>query len=632
MRQILLTCLLATCMAAAADRPNILWLTYEDSSPHLGCYGDKNANTPNLDALAAKGLRYKMAWSNAPVCAPARTTIISGRWAPADGGEHMRSEVPMPEGHKMYPQILREAGYYCTNNSKEDYNLIKPEGVWDESSGKAHWKNRQPGQPFFAVFNYQQSHESQIRARPHTLIHDPSKVEVPPYMPDTPEVRHDWAQHFDNVTTVDGMIGKALGELKAAGLEQDTIVFSYADHGTGMPRSKRWAYNSGLQVPFIVYFPEKWKHLAPKDYQPGGQSTRVISFIDLAPTLASIIGAKVPDYFQGRAFAGAHAADAAGYAFGFRGRMDERYDMMRSVTDGRFVYIRHFYPHLPSAQHVNYMFEQASTQVWYRLFTEGKLTPEQAYVWGPKASEELYDLQTDRWETRNLADATEHKAKLIELRGVLKKWLVDTRDLGFIPEGERLHESAGTSPKDHFASDGDYPVAEVVDAALKATDRSVADASDLLNSSVPAIRFWGAQGLTLRGKTAVEAQSARLQELLGDKVASVRTAAAEALGRFGDATTQAAAWKVLLFNADPANQLSVTAAEALNAIDHLGKEAGESHKTELSQVPTANNPADPSRTAGYAMRLHEYLSSELGYQPKPSGGGKAKGKARKKKQ
>jgi arylsulfatase A-like enzyme len=608
MRHLFCILTVLTLGAAAADKPNILWLTFEDSSPHLGCYGDKNANTPTLDALAARGMKYKRAWSNAPVCAPARTCIISGRWAPADGSEHMRSEVPMPEGHQMYPQLLKAAGYYCTNNSKEDYNLVKPSGVWDESSGQAHWSKRKPDQPFFAIFNYTKSHESQIRARPHTLIHDPAKVEVPAYHPDTPDVRRDWAQHFDNVTSVDGVIAEALAELDKAGLTEDTIIFSYADHGTGMPRGKRWTYNSGLQVPFIVYFPEKWKHLAPKDYAKGGTSDRLISFIDLAPTALSLVGVKPPDYMQGRAFAGEHLADARKYSFGFRGRMDERYDMMRSATDGRYVYVRHFYPHLPAAQHVNYMFEQATTVVWHDLFKQGKLDEAQAYVWKPKASEELYDLETDRWEVKNLAADPAHKTKLDEMRTALSNWMEEVRDLGLIPEAQRLKEAAGRSPKDHYASDDVFPVKDVLAAALKSTDRSVDSSAEATSSPMAATRFWGAQGALLRGKV-----DSALTKLLQDESSSVSTAAAEALALHGDAEQQAAAWKVLLQNANPKNESAIAAATALNAIDHQSLEAKQAHKQELESLPRAGQPADPGRTKEYPARLHSYIGSQVGY-------------------
>jgi uncharacterized sulfatase len=280
--------------ADAPKRPNILWLTSEDHGPHMGCYGDRYATTPNIDRLAARGVVYTHVWSNAPVCAPARTTIIAGLYATSTGGEHMRSLVPYPRDKKMFPQFLREAGYYCTNNAKEDYNLAKPGSVWDDSSAKAHWKNRKPGQPFFAVFNSLKSHESRLRVRPHKQVHDPARVRVPAYHPDTPEVRQDWAQYYDVVTLADADAGQRLEELERAGLTGDTIVFYYADHGSGMPRSKRWPYDSGLHVPLIVYIPEKWLALAAKDYKPGGKCDRLVSFVDLAPTVLSLAGIEPP--------------------------------------------------------------------------------------------------------------------------------------------------------------------------------------------------------------------------------------------------------------------------------------------------------------------------------------------------
>jgi uncharacterized sulfatase len=634
--RILVLAFALTVSALAADKPNILWLTFEDSSPHLGCYGDPNANTPNFDALAKQGMRYHRAWSNAPVCAPARTCIISGRWAPANGAEHMRSEVAMPAGMKMFPQLLREAGYYCTNNAKEDYNLTKPEGVWDESSKNAHWKNRKDGQPFFAVFNHEKSHESQIRAKPHTLIHDPAKVIVPRYMPDTPEVRHDWAQHFDNVTTVDGQIAAKIKEMRDAGLADDTIIFTFADHGTGMPRSKRWPYDSGLRVPFIVYFPEKWKHLAPKDYKADGVSERLISFIDLAPTVLSIAGIKPPDYLHGQAFAGAHPGEDRGVVFGFRGRMDERIDCTRSVTDGRFIYIRHFMPHLPEGQHVNYMFEQATTQVWYDLFKEGRLNDFQQAFWKEKPQDELFDLDADPWETENLNQnqTQEYMVAKQRLSMALTQFMITTRDLGLMPEGERLAASKGKSPHDVFADDKAFPYVEVLKAAMLASDRSYPDPVSLLpllKSDQAAIRYWGALGSVMRGERAVQGNPEALMALLDDKSTSVRTAAAEALAQHGNDAAKAKAWEVLLANANAMNGSAITAAEALNAIDRLG-DAAKAHKDQLAAMPLAGPEADPARIKEYPVRLMEYMSKTVGFdmpkrEPKARPGKGKKGKA-----
>ncbi|HTM48557.1 MAG TPA: sulfatase, partial [Bryobacteraceae bacterium] len=381
-------------------RPNILWITCEDIGPALGCYGDKYADSPNLDKLAARGMMYRNAWSNAPVCAPARTTIISGVYPPSAGAEHMRSMTSLPASMKMYPCFLREAGYYTTNNSKEDYNLEHTGEVWDESSNKAHWRKRKPGQPFFAVFNFVITHESQIRTRPHTWVHDPAKARIPAYHPDTPEVRKDWAQYYDNITTMDGQAAQILKQLEEDGLADNTIVFFYGDHGSGMPRSKRWPYNSGLRVPMIIHVPEKWRRLAPKEYKPGGISDQPVAFVDLAPTVLSLAGIEPPRYMQGSAFAGARAGAPRQYNFGFRGRMDERYDMVRSVRDGRYVYIRNYMPHKIYGQHIDYMFQTPTTSVWKKLYDEGKLQPPKTYFWETKPPEELYDLENDPDEVR----------------------------------------------------------------------------------------------------------------------------------------------------------------------------------------------------------------------------------------
>ncbi|HVJ66733.1 MAG TPA: sulfatase, partial [Caulifigura sp.] len=279
--------LTACSTSSAADRPNILWITAEDHGPQLGCYGDAYAVTPNLDAFAQRACRYTFCWSNCPVCAPARTTLITGMYAQSLGAEHMRSMVPVPNGFQLLPQHLRRAGYYCSNNVKEDYNLA-PEGqVWDESSNRAHWRKRGKGQPFFAVFNHTITHESQIRNKIDAAdrVHDPAGARVPAYHPDTPEVRKDWAQYYDRLTMMDTQVGQLFRDLEADGLADDTIVFFFSDHGSGMPRSKRWLYDSGLHVPLLVHIPKRWRYLAAVDFEPAGVSSRLVSFVDFAPTI-----------------------------------------------------------------------------------------------------------------------------------------------------------------------------------------------------------------------------------------------------------------------------------------------------------------------------------------------------------
>ncbi|QIF01604.1 sulfatase-like hydrolase/transferase [Roseimicrobium sp. ORNL1] len=638
-----LICLSVTQRLGAADRPNILWLTTEDIGPDLGCYGDAYAVTPNLDAFAKRSQLFQHAWSNAPVCAPARTTIISGMYPTSTGGEHMRSSVPLPEGVKMYPQMLREAGYYCTNNSKEDYNLQKTkttegkDAVWDASGKNAHWKNRGKDQPFFAIFNFTETHESQIRQPGHKLVHDPAKAQVPPYHPDTPESRHDWAQYADNITEMDGLFAEKLKEMEDAGLAEDTIVFFYGDHGAGMPRHKRWPYNSGLRVPFIVHFPKKWEHLAPKGYAPGAKSEELISFVDLSPTLLSIIGQPAPDYLQGRAFCGSHAKPAPAFLFGFRGRMDERQDLVRSVTDGRYVYLRQYMPHLPYGQHINYMMQMPTAQVWKKAYDEGRATPEQAMFWKPtKPVEELYDLQSDPHEVKNLAEDPASLDTLIKLRAAHRKQMKDTRDIGFIPEAERLRLSGDRSPRDVFASDDAYDFDFVFASASAASDNSdlVKDAkfhmsglklidppkSERKASATPsAVRYWGAIGLHIRGAEAVKQGRDALVTALKDESPSVRIAAANALATYGNDEDSNAALQVLLADADATKTSNATAMEALSALgNHVEKL--KSMKDKVAALPDGAKGTE-QRLKEYVPRLKEKLSVDLGIPIAKSQGG-----------
>ena len=319
--------------------PNILWLTSEDNSAFLGCYGDSFATTPNLDKLASQGFLYTHAYANAPVSAPARNTIITGVYANSNGHQHMRSDYKASKKIKFYPEFLNELGYYTTNNAKTDYNTptANPQEIWDECSDSAHYKNREPGQPFFAIFNTHITHESRIHdyIPNEQLRHDPEKVPIPPYHPRTEEMEHDWAQYYDKIEDMDSWVGEKLNELEEAGLAENTIVFYYADHGGVLARSKRFVYESGTHVPFIVRIPKKYRHLWPAE-EPGSKVDRLISFVDLAPTLLSIVGEKIPDFLQGNAFLGKQKTEEPKYAYMFRGRMAVRYDMARSVRDKKY--------------------------------------------------------------------------------------------------------------------------------------------------------------------------------------------------------------------------------------------------------------------------------------------------------
>ncbi|MFN7925658.1 MAG: sulfatase-like hydrolase/transferase [Bryobacteraceae bacterium] len=597
---------------AQAARPNILWITCEDIGPQIGAYGDTYADTPNIDRLAKRSLLYRNAWSNAPVCAPARTTIISGMYPPSLGAEHMRSETSLPAGFKMFPGYLREAGYYCTNNAKEDYNLVKPAGTWDDSSNKAHWRKRASGQPFFSVFNFLITHESQIRTRPHKWVHDLSKVRVPAYHPDRREVREDWAQYYDNITTMDGQAAKVLAELEADGLADNTVVFFYGDHGSGMPRSKRWPFNSGLHVPLIAHVPEKLRHLATKDYRPGGETQRLVSFVDLAPTVLSLAGIAPPKHFQGHAFLGPHAAAEQPYVYGFRGRMDERIDMTRSVRDGRYVYLRHYMPHRIYGQHVSYMFETPTTHVWRQLFDDGKLNDVQSQFWREKPSEQLFDLQADRDETKNLADSPEHKAIVERMRKAQRALAAKIHDVGFLPEGE-IHERAkGSTPYEMGHDAKKYPMEKIQAMAELASDRrkpAVAELKQGLHDGDSAVRYWAAQGALIRGEKAVSELGGELRKALADPAPYVRVVSAEALGRFGSEADGKEALRVLLELADASKNSVYVSVAALNAIGYMQPKI-QPPKDVIAALPK-ESPGAPERARSYVPRLIEKIQADM---------------------
>ncbi|XZE55117.1 sulfatase-like hydrolase/transferase [Planctomycetaceae bacterium SH139] len=598
----------------AADRsPNIVWISSEDHGPEMGCYGDPQATTPNVDELAARGLRYAKCWSSAPVCAPARTTLITGMYPASLGAEDMRSMVKMPKGTRMFPCFLRDEGYYCTNASKEDYNVHKTGKVWDESSGKAHWRNRKDAQPFFAVFNSTVSHESAIRKHSGPTTHDPAAMRVPAYHPDTPTVRRDWAIYYDSVTRADAAAGARLRELEEAGLVDSTIVFYWGDHGSGMPRSKRWPCNSGLHVPLIVYIPEQFAELRPADYQAGGVSERLVSFVDFAPTVLSLAGIKPPAWMQGHAFLGAHISPPQEFIHGFRGRMDERLDLVRSVTDGRYVYLRNYHPERSQGQHVSYQFETPTTAEWRKLYDAGVLNAAQSIFWKtPKENEELYDLQQDRDEVRNLANSAAHQAILERLRLAQQDHAEQILDLGLIPEGQRF-ALAGDQPfYDWARTPGAYDFQRVFQAAEQAS-RPVSDVSGNseagLNDQNRVVRYWAHVGLLIGGEQAVQAQQDRLIAALEDEVPEIRVTAARALAMHGTPELVRKAVRQLVQDADWGQQSVWAAMLALDALGEIPAAELAGFQQEISALSN-QGPMPDSRYSSYVPRLLKDLRGE----------------------
>lgn len=434
MSKFLLLLLTSSLVFAATNRPNIVWIVGEDLGPELGCYGDQYARTPNIDRLAADGVRFTRAFTHAPVCAPSRSGLITGRYPTSIGTHHMRSKLINPP--PLFTEYLRKAGYYVAWPGKTDFNFDVPTNAFNSTRP---WLRNPPRQPFFAYTNLGVSHESQIRATPAQFArntaklseadrHDPSKAPIPPYHPDAPEVRRDLANYYDLATAVDYQVAEIIKQLEEQDLATNTIVFFFGDHGRGLPRSKRWCYDSGAHVPLIVWSP---KHLKPAVRED------LVSFIDFAPTVLSLAGVEIPKDFQGQPFLGPEQAAPRKYVYAARDRMDETYDRIRSVRDTRFRYIRNFHPELPYAQRIAYMEEMPTMQVWRKWNAEGRLNPPQKLFFAPtKPSEELYDTQADPHEVVNLADNPEHKMKLEELRAELDRWMKDTGDLGATPEAE----------------------------------------------------------------------------------------------------------------------------------------------------------------------------------------------------
>ncbi len=530
-----------TTSVEAQDRPNILWLSCEDIGPLLGCYGNTLSTTPNLDQLAARGVRFTNATVTAGVCAPCRSGIITGLYQTTLGTHHMRCRAKLPDSVKPFPIYLRNAGYYCTNNSKEDYQFHTPPETWDESSRKAHYKNRPRNeQPFFAVFNYTGCHESGIanttKYRSVTRgieKHDRSAVAetLPPYYPDTPVTREDWGRYYDVVTALDRWVGQKLDELARAGLADDTIVFFWSDHGVGLPRAKRWVYDSGMVVPLIVHVPPKYRTLA--DVKNGSVDDRLVSLMDLGPTVLNLAGLEIPKVMQGRPFLGPNLPPSRKYVFAARDRMDERYDIIRAVRDKRYKYIRNYEPWKTYYQYMNTAEKGATMRELRTMHEQGKLPPAAERYFAPsKPMEELYDLRSDPHELKNLADSPEHRDVLMRMRRAHLDWVLETRDLGLIPEPEIVCREGGFGNRyDILRQPGSEALVRRVRDTASLTLEGAAALPKLilaLDDTDAAVRYWGAIGIgNLAPKDAEVA--ARMAAMLKDASPSVRIAAARGL-------------------------------------------------------------------------------------------------------
>lgn len=545
----LLACLNASFLLTSfgSDRPNILWISAEDINGHFGCYGDPHAITPHIDKLASEGMRYTHAFTTAGVCAPCRSGIITGMYQTTIGTQHMRGHALIPDEVRPFPTYLRKAGYYCTNNSKEDYQFKTPKESWDDSSSKAHWRKRtHKDQPFFSVFNFTGCHESGIagtakyeevtknltpdqRQDPHAL------TTFPPYYPDTPRAREDWKRNYELITAMDAWAGDLIQQLKDDGLYENTIVFYWTDHGVGLPRAKRWLYDSGTRIPLIVRIPEKFR--VEGQGIPQTVTDRLVSSIDFGPTVLKLAGLTVPEIMQGRAFLGEKPNQPRSYVFGARDRMDERYDIIRMVRDHRYKYIRNYEPLKTFYQYMNTPEKGATMQELRSRHEAGTLRPAANYFFSPtKPVEELYDTVTDPHELNNLAEKPEHQNTLERLRGAHLAWVKETRDTGLLAEPilvereKKLGHRYGILRQvdDETFSDR---LADIAAAASNGID-ALPKLEAAMQDQDPAIRYWGAVGVGNIGRPA--ANSADLMKTsLKDDSAVVRIASARALARLG---------------------------------------------------------------------------------------------------
>jgi N-sulfoglucosamine sulfohydrolase len=525
--------------AAEPSKPNILWITSEDNSSHwIGCYGNKQTKTPRIDALAAEGILFENAYANAPVCAVSRATILMGVYSPTMGTQHMRSRHAIPAKYRPNVEYLRAAGYYCTNNSKTDYNFEgKDASYWDNSSGIAHYKNRPAGKPFFAIFNTTISHESSLfnkgAAEPRRV--KPEEVDLPPYLPDLPEVRKDYARYLDRIQDMDAQVGKVLDELEKSGLADNTIVFYYADHGGILPRGKRYLEQTGVKIPFLVRIPEKFRGLSP--FKVGERVHEPVSFIDLAPTILSLAGLEIPAHMQGRPILGAKRVEPAAdeIEFLYADRFDELFGMRRGLTDGKWKYIRNFNPDFPTAPYSFYQFGQPGWTAYQKAYEQGKLTGYHKTLWeAPGTAEQLYDLTADPWEMKNLAADPAHAERLAKLRERLKTTMKNLQDTGLVPE-PLFKALAGKSTLAEHVQGTSFDLQKITDLAFVATERdskNLARFQAAIASADPTERYWGVVGLRLLGEKAATAAD-KLMPLLKDEHAAIRTTAGQALFAVG---------------------------------------------------------------------------------------------------
>ena len=506
-----LTTLSVTLVAQAQSRPNILWLTYEDTSPQfIGCYGNKQAHTPNIDKLAGEGVRFESAFSTGAVSSASRFCLITGLRPAAYGTGNHRSNYSIPDNIKGFPYYLRQAGYYTTNNSKTDYNIANAKAftaeAWNESSGKAGWWNRKPGQPFFAVYNSNASHQSRTMTNTWKMyekqvldqLDDNEKInagslEMPDFYRNSPEMQKNISRVYNSISLMDKEFGQWLTRLDKDGLKDSTIIFCFSDHGQGISRSKGSALATGYKVAFVAWFPPMYKHLSP--WGSGVITDELVSFDDFAPTVLKLCGVNLPEYMKGRLFAGQKPDLGKKYVFPALDRTDESSELSRSVSDGRYLYTKVFMPFQPFVRW-NMYYDMSDLQKQIRAdYKAGLLNGVQKTILEPRQSEYLFDLKNDKWETKNLINNPDLKNKVSELRNVLKTELIDVRDAHFMPEFSYIQQKK--MPVELASNNIEYPISTIVNSAMLVGEGKcvLRQQLQLMTDANKYVRYWAAVGL-----------------------------------------------------------------------------------------------------------------------------------------
>ncbi|MDG2383339.1 MAG: sulfatase-like hydrolase/transferase [Pirellulaceae bacterium] len=542
--------------AAPSDRPNVLWITSEDNGVSwVGCYGGTNADTPAIDQLAREGFRYTHCFDNAAVCAPTRSCWITGMYAISNGTQPMRSRNLIPHDViKYYPDMLRKAGYHTSNPGKTDYNIggRNDKACWDYKRGKERygWRMRSPGQPFFAVVNIGDSHESRAHGDVSRVKKDPATMRLFAYHPDLPVIRKNYAKYAAAVENMDRKVQDTLDALKEDGLSEDTIVIYNSDHGGVMARSKRFLYSSGVHCPLIIRIPEKFKHWYPAE-NPGMTVDRIVSFVDMPKTWLSLANAEIPNTFQGTIFLGDDTEQAPNYHVGFRERADERLDNVRMIRDGRFAYHKNYLPYAPAGQHLAYLWKAPATPAWERHHREGKTNAITGRFFRPRVSEEFYDNQNDFDNVHNLIDQPEHQTRIAKLKQALRQRQLELFDSGLLPEQMRNRRAAENEITlyEMVRNPDLYPLETYLDAADLALTRNKQNLPtfvEWMSNDDEGMRWWGIVGLHLLAQDSEPAKPIMASALTDDSH-EVRMMAAWTLINLGQTEDAMACLQQLLF-------------------------------------------------------------------------------------